>query len=285
MPSPPRRTPLRDSRFPLRRVPVFLLAVLAAGAAASGAAASTTQDPGATAGWQRALLDRYCVACHNDRLRTADLALDRHDVTRVAGAPEVWETVVRKLRAGAVPPPDRPRPDPAAYDRFVAWLEAELDRAAADSPDPGRTEAFHRLNRTEYHHAVRDLLDLEIDVAELLPADGASYGFDNIAGVLGISPTLVERYLAAARKISRVAVGRPPPSATAEVYRLPSDLSQDDWVALPGNPPTTRHRCTGLPMTPSTRVRRPSPETATATRSTGRAPPRSSSPPRRSTWK
>ena len=192
--------------------------------------AARTQD--ATAGgWQRSLLDRYCVACHNERLRTADLTLDTHDVTRVADAPDVWETVVRKLRAGAMPPAPRPRPDAATYDRFIGWLETELDRAAADDPNPGRTEAFHRLNRTEYHHAVRDLLDLEIDVAELLPADGASYGFDNIAGVLGVSPTLLERYLAAARKISRVAVGRPAPSATAEVFRLASDLPQDDWVA------------------------------------------------------
>ena len=182
-------------------------------------------------GWQRALLDRYCITCHNERLLTADLALDTHDVTRIADAPDVWETVVRKLRAGAMPPLPRPRPDAATYDRFIGWLETELDRAAAADPNPGRTEAFHRLNRTEYHHAVRDLLDLEIDVAELLPADGASYGFDNIAGVLGVSPTLLERHLAAARRISRVAVGRPAPSATAEVFRLASDLPQDDWVA------------------------------------------------------
>ena len=181
-------------------------------------------------GWQRALLDRYCVACHNERLRTADLALDTHDVTRIADAPAVWETVVRKLRAGAMPPLPRPRPDAATYERFIGWLETELDHAAAADPNPGRTEAFHRLNRTEYDHAVRDLFDVEIDVAELLPADGASYGFDNIAGVLGVSPTLLERYLAAARKISRVAVGRPAPSATAEVFRLASDLPQDDWV-------------------------------------------------------
>ena len=221
MPSPPRRTSLL----------VVLLSALAAGAAVSGTRASAAQVEAPDAGWQRALLDRYCVGCHNDRLRTADLALDRHDVTHVADAPAVWETVVRKLRAGAMPPPDRPRPDAATYARFVAWLEDELDRAAAANPNPGRTEAFHRLNRTEYHHAVRDLLDLEIDVAELLPADGASYGFDNIAGVLGVSPTLVERYLAAARRISRIAVGRPVPSATAEVHRLPSDLGQDDWVA------------------------------------------------------
>ena len=203
----------------------------AAGPTASGAAPAAQVRQDAADGWQRALLDRYCIACHNERLLTADLALDTHDVTRIADAPAVWETVARKLRAGAMPPLPRPRPDAATYDRFIGWLEAELDRAAAADPNPGRTEAFHRLNRTEYHHAIRDLLDLEIDVAELLPADGASYGFDNIAGVLGVSPTLLERYLAAARRISRVAVGRPAPSATAEVFRLASDLPQDDWVA------------------------------------------------------
>ena len=192
--------------------------------------AARTREPAAD-GWQRAFLDRHCVACHNERLRTADLELDTRDVTRVADAPGVWETVVRKLRAGAMPPPPRPRPAAAAHERFVGWLEAELDREAAARPNPGRTEAFHRLNRTEYHHAVRDLLGLEVDVAELLPADGASYGFDNVAGVLGFSPALLERYLAAARRISRVAVGRPAPSATAEVFRLASDLPQDGRVA------------------------------------------------------
>ncbi len=209
----------------------FCLAILWTGGARPGSAQEAREQPGPPGGWQRALLDRYCVTCHNGRMRTAGLALDEHDVTAVAAAPAVWETVVRKLRAGAMPPPPRPRPDGETYRRFVVWLESALDRAAAANPDPGRTEAFHRLNRTEYHHAVRDLLDLEIDVAELLPADGASYGFDNIAGVLGVSPTLLERYLAAARKIARVAVGRPPPSATAEVFRLASDLPQDDWVA------------------------------------------------------
>ncbi len=207
------------------------LVVAWAGGARPALAGEPVGQPEAAGGWQRELLDRYCVTCHNGRMRTAGLALDEHDVGAVAAAPAVWETVVRKLRAGAMPPPPRPRPDAATYDRFVGWLETELDRHAAANPDPGRTEAFHRLNRTEYHHAVRDLLDLEIDVAELLPADGASYGFDNIAGVLGVSPTLLERYLAAARKISRVAVGRPAPSATAEVFRLASDLPQDDWVA------------------------------------------------------
>ena len=207
------------------------LAVAWAGGARPALAGESAGQPEASGGWQRELLDRYCVTCHNGRMRTAGLALDEHDVAAVGAAPAVWETVVRKLRAGAMPPAPRPRPDAATYDRFVGWLETELDRHAAANPDPGRTEAFHRLNRTEYHHAVRDLLDLEIDVAELLPADGASYGFDNIAGVLGVSPTLLERYLAAARKLARVAVGRPAPSATAEVFRLASDLPQDDWVA------------------------------------------------------
>ena len=207
------------------------LAVAWAGGARPALAGEPAGQPEASGGWQRELLDRYCVTCHNGRMRTAGLALDEHDVAAVGAAPAVWETVVRKLRAGAMPPAPRPRPDAATYDRFVGWLETELDRHAAANPDPGRTEAFHRLNRTEYHHAVRDLLDLEIDVAELLPADGASYGFDNIAGVLGVSPTLLERYLAAARKLARVAVGRPAPSATAEVFRLASDLPQDDWVA------------------------------------------------------
>ena len=207
------------------------LAAVGIGSARPALAAEAPGQPGPAGAWQRELLDRYCVTCHNGRMRTAGLALDEHDVAAVGAAPAVWETVVRKLRAGAMPPMPRPRPDAATYDRFVGWLETELDRAAAANPDPGRTEAFHRLNRTEYHHAVRDLLDLEVDVAELLPADGASYGFDNIAGVLGVSPTLLERYLAAARKISRVAVGRPAPSATAEVFRLASDLPQDDRVA------------------------------------------------------
>ena len=205
----------------------------AANAATSRPAGAVRPEPSAASGaaWTRDLLDRYCVACHNGRTRAAGLALDEHDAAAVAAAPAVWETVVRKLRAGAMPPPSRPRPDGETYGRLVAWLESELDRAAAADPDPGRTEAFHRLNRTEYRHAVRDLLDLEVDVAELLPADGASYGFDNVAGVLGVSPTLVERYLAAARKISRVAVGRSAPSPTAEFFRLASDLPQDDWVA------------------------------------------------------
>ena len=110
--------------------------------------------------------------------------------------------MVAKLRAGAMPPHPRPRPDRTAYDGLRAWLETELDRAAAADVRPGRTEALHRLSRTEYRNVIRDLVGLDVDVSDLLPADDTSYGFDNIAGVLGISPTLMERYLAAAGKIS-----------------------------------------------------------------------------------
>ena len=160
-------------------------------------------------------------------------------MTDVGARPEIWEKVVRKLRAGAMPPAPRPRPDAATYEVFTTWLETELDHAAAARPDPGRTDAFHRLNRSEYHNVIRDLLALEVDVAALLPADdGRSYGFDNIAGVLGMSPTLLERYLSAAKKISRLAVGRPVPSPTAETFRLATDLTQD--VRVDGLPFGTR---------------------------------------------
>ena len=180
---------------------------------------------------QRALLDQYCVSCHNDRLETGGLSLEGLDPGLVAKNPETWEKVVKKLLAGAMPPQPRPRPDQATYDGLRFWLEAELDRASTAALNPGRTEALHRLSRTEYQNVIRDLLGLSVDVSDLLPADDTSYGFDNIAGVLGISPTLMERYLAAARKISRLAVGSPVPSPTADTFRLASDLGQDTHVA------------------------------------------------------
>jgi len=180
----------------------------------------------------RALLDRYCVTCHNERLRTAGLALDTMDVTNVSAGAEVWETVIRKLRMGAMPPPGRPRPDQPAYHAFRSYLESSLDRAAAANPNPGRTEAVHRLNRAEYQNAIRDLLALEIDVAALLPADDADqHGFDNIAEVLSVSPLLLDRYMAAARKISRLAVGSPPTGPAIETYRVPILLLQDDRLS------------------------------------------------------
>ena len=178
----------------------------------------------------RTVIRRYCVACHNGRTLTAGLALDDVDMTRVGDHAELWEMVVRKLRAGLMPPAGRPRPDEATYDRVATWLETELDAAAAASPNPGRTQTFHRLNRAEYRNAVRDVLGIAVDVEELLPADSASYGFDNIAGVLRVSESLMERYLTAARRIGRAAVGTTPPTAVARTYTVSPALPQDDHV-------------------------------------------------------
>ena len=178
----------------------------------------------------RTVIRRYCVACHNGRTLTAGLALDDVDLTRVGDHAELWENVVRKLRAGLMPPAGRPRPDEATYDRVATWLETELDAAAAASPNPGRTQTFHRLNRAEYRNAVRDVLGITVDVEELLPADSASYGFDNIAGVLRVSESLMERYLTAARRIGRAAVGTTPPTAVARTYTVSPALPQDDHV-------------------------------------------------------
>src|SRR5262252_10712094 len=128
----------------------------------------------------RATIDQYCISCHNDRTKTAGLALEGLDVARAGEQPEVWEKVVRKLRGRMMPPLGRPRPDENTYDAVVADLESVLDRAAAANPNPGRTDTFRRLNRTEYQNAIRDLLSLDVDVSSVLPADEAAYGFDNV---------------------------------------------------------------------------------------------------------
>jgi mono/diheme cytochrome c family protein len=176
---------------------------------------------------ERALLNQYCVACHNDRTKNGGVRLDTVDVARVGDNPEVWERALRRLRARAMPPPGSRRPDEQGYEHLVSYLETALDRLAADHPDPGRTDTFRRLTRTEYQNAVRDLLALDVDVQELLPKDDASYGFDNVSAV-GLSPTLVERYLAAAQKITRLAVGSPVPVPATRVVVQPADLTQED---------------------------------------------------------
>ena len=215
----------------LRRMGWWALSAVL-GFGAIGADRLGAQPAGDAAPGYRELLDRYCVTCHNPHLRTADLSLASEDVDlRDVGAhADIWERVVRRLRAGAMPPAPRPRPAADQYDAFTGWLEVELDRAAERNPNPGRTDTFHRLNRSEYHSVIRDLLALDVDVRQLLPADDGSYGFDNIAGVLGMSPTLLERYLAAAKKIGRLAVGRSADSPIAETFRLATDLSQDTRV-------------------------------------------------------
>ena len=178
----------------------------------------------------RALLNQYCVTCHNERLKTAGLLLDRADVEHVGLSVETWEKVAHKVRSGAMPPPGLPRPDKSALDAFVTHLETELDRDAAVHPDPGRPPE-HRLNQFEYSNAIRDLLALDIDAGSLLPADESDHGFDNIAAVLSISPTLLERYLSAARKITRLAVGDPATRPTVETFRISRGLRQDERMS------------------------------------------------------
>ncbi len=175
------------------------------------------------------LIGQYCVRCHNEQRLTAGLALDAIDVGNVGENVEIWEKAVRKLRARAMPPADRPRPDEPDYAIMLSYLETALDRVAAASPDPGRTDTFRRLNRTEYGNAIRDLLALDVDVTALLPRDDASYGFDNVS-LAGLSPTLMERYLSAAQKTSRLAVGSLVPAPGSEVLVVPVDLTQEDHL-------------------------------------------------------
>ena len=204
--------------------------LLAVFAAPGGAHAAGGQSAAADAASAQALVDRYCITCHNARLRTADLALDEADLADVRVHAEVWEEVLRKLHGRVMPPIGRPRPGEAEYEQLTSYLEAELDGAWNEAPNPGRTQTFHRLNRAEYGNAVRDLLALDIEVDDFLPADDASYGFDNIAGVLRMSQALMERYLAAARTISRMAVGSPPPAVDSTVYRIEEDMQQQHRV-------------------------------------------------------
>jgi mono/diheme cytochrome c family protein len=181
----------------------------------------------------RATLDRYCVTCHNQRLRTAGLALDKLDLDNVGESAPAWEKAIRKLRSGAMPPAGMPRPDKASYGSLIAYLETTVDRVAAATPDPGRP-TIHRLNRAEYANAVRDLLAIDtgaIDIESLLPADDAGYGFDNIGDVLSVSPVLLERYMSAARKISRLAIGVPPAQPELETYVAPRYFRQEDRIS------------------------------------------------------
>ena len=194
----------------------------------SVATASTDNQSAAS---RRALLDKYCVSCHSEKLKTGDLVLEKIDAANVGAGAEVWERVIRKLHSGAMPPAGMPRPDKATFDAFVTSLETTLDRAASAAPNPGRLVP-HRLNRVEYTNAIRDLLDLRIDGEALLPADDAGFGFDNIGDVLSISPGLLERYLIAAQKISRLAVGDPTVPVSIEQYRVPYlSLRQEDRMS------------------------------------------------------
>ncbi|HLH45075.1 MAG TPA: DUF1592 domain-containing protein [Bryobacteraceae bacterium] len=200
-----------------------LLCVLAS------ASALIYADSSASSASVRAMLDQYCVACHNQKLKTAGLELDSADLGQVPAHAELWENVVLKLRTGSMPPAGMPRPDRTGYAAAASWLETQIDRVASAHPYAGRP-VLHRLNRTEYHNAIRDLLDLDVDASALLPADDSAYGFDNISEALGLSPSLQERYLSAAMKIAALAVGDPSIAPASQSWRIRQDLSQNQHL-------------------------------------------------------
>jgi mono/diheme cytochrome c family protein len=212
---------------------VFLmtrLRVLAVVAGCAGAIAAARGVVAADESQGRdSTLDQYCVACHNSRTKAGGLALDAMDLANVPRDAATWEKVIRKLNTRTMPPLGVRRPEEGRYRALAEWLETQIDRAAAASPNPGRP-LLHRLNRAEYANAVRDLLDLDVDVAVLLPPDDSAYGFDNISDALGVSPSLQERYLSAAEKISEAAMGDPAAGRITETYRVRQDLSQDQHI-------------------------------------------------------
>jgi mono/diheme cytochrome c family protein len=178
----------------------------------------------------RAMLDRYCVTCHNQRLNTAGLALDALDLRRVGDHAATWEKVVRKLRAHEMPPPRAPRPAGPELAAAVSWFESTLDTAAAANPNPGRV-AVHRLNRREYSNAIRDLLDLQLDPKSLLASDEPDQqSFENLASVLSVSPALLDNYLSAAYRVSRLAIADPATPQVVETYTVPMNLVQDERI-------------------------------------------------------
>jgi len=201
-----------------------------------GAVTAGSRDPApypnrsaSPVGPQATLVEEYCLSCHDKDHEKGGLVLETIATQEVPQHAEVWEKVVRKLRARLMPPVGKERPDEATYDAVIKSLETSLDRAAAAHPDPGRTATIRRLTRTEYQNAVRDLLAVDIDVTPLLPADESSYGFDNVT-VGDLSPTLLDRYVSAAEKISRVAIGRPSRSPGGETIRVPADLTQEEHI-------------------------------------------------------
>ncbi len=223
-----------------KRRPIGFLASMLGGwllvAAGSTRAAAPSEQSGAsppaTSSPVRPVVEKYCYRCHNERLRTGGLALDTADAERVSGNAEVWEKVIRKLRAGTMPPAGMPRPDQPSYRSVVSWLETELDKSAAARPNPGRSARVHRLNRFEYRSAVDDLLGLDVDVSDLLPMDNTyEEGFDNNVSQLSVSPALVDRYLSAARQISSAAVGVVPEGSTVERYKVHLNLIQNERVS------------------------------------------------------
>jgi hypothetical protein len=230
----------------IRLVGILAGSLLVAGVLIVGVQAAGRQRPGSgdSATQLSEVLSKYCITCHNSRLKSGDLSLDRVDLAHIAQNAEIWENVVRKMRTAAMPPQGLPRPDEATYRSVTTYLETVLDQASSAAAHPGRAPA-RRLNRTEYSNSIRDLLAISFDVTTLLPPDDAAFGFDNIADALGTSPVLLERYLAAAETVSAVALGSPTLARPAEhTYRVPAGLTQTRHID--GLPLGTRG---GLPVT------------------------------------
>lgn len=190
---------------------------------------STASAAAGDAAQYRAVLDQYCVNCHNDRVKTGGLSLQTVDLAQAPANADVLEKVIRKVHGGMMPPAGLPRPDKAVADGLVAWLRSTLDQAAEAHPYPGRP-LLQRLNRAEYANAIRDLLGLDVDVSALLPPDNSGYGFDNVTDVLGVSPLLLESYLNAAMKITSLAIGDPKARPAEDVYHVRQDASQDQHI-------------------------------------------------------
>jgi hypothetical protein len=230
-PCAPLRAPVRPAF--LVAIALFALAPLPLPAASGTLTESTLRhvspSPRPAVPASAPFLDRYCLDCHDASIKKGGLSLEGLDPKNPAAAPLVWEKILRKLDHRQMPPLGEERPDAATYDKTVSSLQSALDRLAATSPNPGRTDTLRRLNRTEYRNAIRDLLALDIDATALLPNDEPSHGFDNVT-VGNLSPTLLDRYVSAAQKIAALAVGTPRKSPGGETFRLRPDLTQEDHI-------------------------------------------------------
>jgi mono/diheme cytochrome c family protein len=217
----------------------YVCAILAFGFAlvstGSGGLRAAQQD--AASSPQQALINQYCVTCHNQRSKTANVMFDTMDLSNVSKNADIWERAVRKLRGGMMPPPGARRPDRAATDGLAGYLETALDRAAAANPNPGRV-AVHRMNRAEYANVIEDLLGVRIDASALLPKDDQANGFDNIANVLKVSPSFLDQYISAARFVTNEAIGNSTPKTASTVLRVPRNVDQS--VHVEGLPLGTR---------------------------------------------
>src|SRR5262245_18452718 len=201
----------------------FALALISA--ASGNLAAVQPQQKSSSPSTHQALINQYCVTCHNQRAKTAGVMFDTMDLSDVSKNAEIWEKAVRKLRGGMMPPPGARQPDRTAVESLASWLENSLDEGAAANPNPGRV-ALHRLNRAEYANAIEDLLALRIDAAALLPKDDQANGFDNVASVLKVSPSFLDQYISAARFVTNEAVGNPQPKTQSVVVRPPKGADQ-----------------------------------------------------------